>query len=86
MKVGQMLSCKETMRLVSMSLDRRLSWPEWLGMRMHLSMCRFCARVHRQMRFLRAAARRFQEGLPEIDDLRLSPAARQRIRAALFKP
>lgn len=54
-----MLSCKESSRLQSQALDRRLSIAEWLSLRVHTARCGVCTRVARQLSFLRLAARRF---------------------------
>jgi predicted anti-sigma-YlaC factor YlaD len=79
-----MLTCKEVSELVSQSLDRKLSLRERLGVRVHLLVCNACDRFAAQMRFLRAAARRFRELPPEDDTgVRLSDAARGRIRRRL---
>ena len=46
-------TCKETSLLVTQSLDRRLTWSERLGMRIHLTVCDNCTRFVRQMRLIR---------------------------------
>ena len=79
-----MLSCKQTARLVSLSYDKRLSWRERLGVRLHLLACDACRNFTRQMRFLREVTRRFAREQPEIDQhVRLSPEALGRITRAL---
>jgi len=78
-----MLSCKEVSLLLSRSCDQRLTWRERLAVRLHLLYCRGCARFEKQLRFLRAAARRFAESVGSAADKRLSEDARRRIRAAL---
>lgn len=80
-----MLSCKEVTRLVSMSYEKRLSWLERAGVRMHLLMCRFCTRFAQQMRFLHTACHRFQEFLQEDDTIHLSETARLRIHHVLSR-
>ena len=80
-----MLSCKQVTRLVSLSYEKRLSWPERVGVRMHLLMCRFCRRFAQQMRFLHAACYSFQQALQENDTIYLSQAARLRIHHALSR-
>jgi hypothetical protein len=80
-----MLSCKDTTRLASEALDRRLGLMEWMGMRFHLMMCIPCSRARRRLHFLRDAARRLgepgaEENLPGPS---LSPEARRRLQEAL---
>ncbi len=74
-----MLSCEEVTRLVSEGLDRRLSWTERWGVRLHQVYCLGCRRFARQIVFLRRAARQLRSD----DDVRLSAGARARIRRAL---
>lgn len=79
-----MLTCKEASALVSQSYDRRLSWGERLGLRLHLAICVACARFARQLRFLRTVARAFATtGVELATTERLSPAAKRRIAEAL---
>jgi hypothetical protein len=51
--MGLMKTCKETSLLVTQSMDRRLTWTERLGMRIHLAVCNNCARFTKQMRLIR---------------------------------
>jgi len=44
-----MLSCKETARLVSDGLDRRLSLWQRMNLRLHLMMCGACSAYRRQV-------------------------------------
>lgn len=78
-----MLSCKEVSLLLSKACDRKLPWRERLAVRLHLLYCRGCARVERQLQFLRAAARRLARTGILPDGTKLSATARSRIRAAL---
>ena len=54
-----MMSCKEVSRLVSESLDRKLSIWQRMQVRMHLMMCGMCTRFRKQTLFLHAAAKRY---------------------------
>ena len=75
-----MLTCKETALLVSQSYDRRLSWRERLGVRLHLVFCDACTHFRRQMKFLRRAISRFAQEREEIEkEVKLSSLARERI-------
>ena len=79
-----MLTCKQTARLVSMSYDKRLSWRERLGVRLHLLVCDACRNFTQQMRFLREATQQFAREQPETDNhVRLTPEALERIARVL---
>ena len=82
--VQLMFSCQEASLRVCESMDRHLSLHQRMMIRMHLAMCRFCRRFHRQMQCLRDIARdpRLQEaGMDE--SVSLSPEACERIKEAL---
>ncbi len=83
-----MLSCEETTRLISESLDRELPFRRRLAVRAHLLMCRYCSRYRKQLLFIEKAITHVVEG--EKDGVGashvgppLSPEARERIREAL---
>jgi Putative zinc-finger len=79
-----MLNCREVSRLVSDSLDRKLGWSDWLGMRLHLMICENCRRFSRQLRVLRRILRRGADEPDAFDALPgLSDRARGRIEQAL---
>ena len=56
-----MLSCKETTELISQGMDRRLSLPERMGLRLHLLVCRGCRATEQHLEFLRTATRAWQQ-------------------------
>jgi hypothetical protein len=58
-RLTHMLSCKEASRLLSRREDRRLAWPEWIKLSLHLRVCTACARFARQLALIRAALRRY---------------------------
>lgn len=81
-----MLTCRETTRLASDRLERRLSIREWLDLRTHTLVCPFCRRFTRQVRRMQ----KFFAMLSRLDDHRLAeigqqmPADRARmVRSAL---
>ena len=53
-----MLSCKDVTQLISRSMDASLPIGEWIGVRIHLLMCKFCARYERQLLLIRETLRR----------------------------
>jgi hypothetical protein len=79
-----MLTCKETSELISAQYDRRLGLRERLSMRLHLSMCRYCQAVARQIALIQRLV-----GLPggsvwtAGSGACLSAEGRERITAAL---
>lgn len=68
-------TCRDTTRLVSDSMDRRLSLRWRVEMKLHLLICVWCERYARQLIFLRDAVR--HEPPPATA---LSPEARERIK------
>jgi len=53
------LSCKEASRLISEGMDRRLSVPERITLRLHVGICDACTRFTSQVEFLRRALKVF---------------------------
>lgn len=51
--MGLIKNCKETSELVTQSLDRGLTFQERFAMRLHLLICRNCARFMKQMHLIR---------------------------------
>ena len=81
-----MLSCKDATRLISESMDRSLPLRKRIGVRVHLLICRFCARYERQLLLIRETARRIAEAKEwpgEPSGETLSEGTRERIRKSL---
>ena len=81
-----MLSCTDVTKLVSESMDRSLPLGKRIGVRLHLLICKFCARYERQLLLIRETARGLAAtveapGGPFGEPL--SEEARERIRIAL---
>lgn len=74
-----MLTCKEISKLVSESLDRKLSLRQRMGVQLHLMMCSLCRTYRQQMRALRNIVRHSEEFPTE----HLSDEARARIKVNL---
>lgn len=79
-----MLNCKEVSLKVSESLDQNLPLFQRLMIRMHLMMCRYCARFQRQLLLVREMARY----TPPMEDISgssatLSTDARARLKQTL---
>ncbi len=56
-----MMSCKEVSRLLSESMERKLSFWERIALWFHLSMCKLCKGFSKDLQQLREAARRHAE-------------------------
>jgi hypothetical protein len=84
-----MLSCKDVTQLISQSMDTALPVGKRIGVRIHLLMCRFCARYEKQLLLIRETVGSIvtAEETPEGASAELlSEEARERIRAALRHP
>jgi len=61
-----MLHCDKVSKFVSESMDRELSLVEKVGVRVHLLMCRHCARFARQLEHMRSAIRKESKNYPQL--------------------
>ena len=55
------LSCKEASRLLSQSMDRKMSVGELARLRLHLTLCDACRNFERQLKQLRQGVMRLFE-------------------------
>ncbi len=81
-----MMSCKEVSRLLSESMERKLSSWERIGLWFHLSMCKLCKGFSKDLQQLREAARRHAEDVENDtgdSDAVLSSEARERMKRRL---
>jgi hypothetical protein len=81
-----MLSCRDVTQLISRSMDASLPVGKRIGVRVHLLICRFCARYEKQLLLIRETVRRVAAaeelpGGPSAEEL--SEEARGRIRQSL---
>ncbi len=84
-----MLSCKDVTRLISESMDHSLPLGKRVGVRLHLLICKFCARYERQLLLIRETVRRLvatEERPGEVPGESMSVEARERIRKVLANP
>ena len=59
------LNCREATALVLAGEDRRLSFGERAGVRLHMLVCTACSRFERQGGLMRRALRRWKSGAEE---------------------
>jgi len=79
-----MFNCKAVSEKVCESMDRDIAVHERMMMRMHLLMCKYCARFWKQMKFLRQAVQFGEVPDSELDDsVALSKDARTRLKQSL---
>ncbi len=81
-----MRSCEEIGRLLSESMDRKLTLGQRIEVWLHLSMCRLCSGFSRMLQGLRQAMRHGSGPLAHDasgEPARLSGDARARIEAAV---
>ena len=76
-------TCKETSLLASRAMDERLPFADRLAMRMHLAICKNCARFNQQLQDMRRLFR--TETTADDDAAGLTPEARQRIATEMQK-
>ena len=80
-----MLPCRDVTQLISESMDTSLPIGKRIGMRLHLLMCKFCARYERQLLLIRETVRRIVS-TEEKPGETLSEEAKERIRKSLRNP
>jgi hypothetical protein len=79
-----MYNCKEVSEMVSESMDRALPFHQRVLIRMHLLMCKYCARCKEQYETIRAAMRYEELDGKELDASRsLSKDGKERLREFL---
>ncbi|SRR6266567_953224 len=75
--------CKQAARMQSDAVDRKLPFFQWLGLRLHLVLCKWCRRYGKQIRFLRDAAHEHPEEMAKPLPHKMSDEARERIKRRL---
>lgn len=78
-----MYSCRQASRIVSESLDRKLTMQEQINLRMHLFICSMCRNFKQNIYMLEQMMRRL--GLDDVMPETLSGKDRETILAGLGK-
>ncbi|MDX1953142.1 MAG: hypothetical protein SFY81_13255 [Verrucomicrobiota bacterium] len=75
--------CREATRLQSQALDTSLPARKFLGLRIHLALCRWCRRYGKQIVFIRSVAHKDKTHDEAPSRQAFPPEARQRIKERL---
>ncbi len=75
-------SCKKASKLASDACERRLTFTEWLRMRLHMAMCASCRNYEKEIRLIHDTLKRIHRH-PDGFAIDLPDEDRQRIRDAL---
>jgi hypothetical protein len=79
-----MYNCKEVSEMVSGSMDRTLPFYQRVLIRLHLLICKYCARCREQFETIRAASRYEELHGKELDDSQaLSNDGKERLKEFL---
>ena len=79
-----MFNCKDVSQRVSESMDRPLPLHQRILIKMHLMMCKYCARLRNQLLIIRDACRLENLHGKDLDDIHaLSDDAADRLKLAL---
>jgi hypothetical protein len=80
--------CKQTVEIISQSLERPLSMRERVLLKLHLWVCMWCVWYLEHLQIMRDTMRQNASEVPEMNSPtapRLSPEARERIKEAISK-
>jgi hypothetical protein len=75
--------CREMVKIITASMDAKLSWREWILMKVHLLSCDPCVNFLKQIKFIRTALSHSDEKIEAQQHISLSDAAKDRIKTAL---
>jgi len=77
-----MPTCKQASKLISLSLDRPLSWSEKLQLKLHLLICTACRRFKKQLILLGVALKLRRKMIENDPDIKLPLEVKNRILQA----
>ena len=79
-----MFCCRDVSQKISESMDRTLPLHHRMFIRIHILMCKYCARFRRQLLLLREAAQKMDLSPEALEAaVGLSPEARERMKKAI---
>src|SRR5260370_4360179 len=75
--------CREVVRILSQSMDSKLSLTMRIKLRLHYLICALCQRYEKQLHELRKFASSVPDHVDDFSADTLSPAAKERLKEAL---
>ncbi len=76
--------CRDVVKTITASMDAKLSWREWIVLKIHLLSCDPCVNFLKQIKFIRGTLQEGGHKLVEGDSsVKLSENARARLKEAL---
>ncbi len=76
--------CKEITKLITASMDAKLSWREWFLMKLHMLSCDPCVNFLKQLKFIRTTLHHSDEHPAQNDsNVKLDDNARSRLKEVL---
>jgi hypothetical protein len=76
-------TCPEVVRILSLGMDKDLSFIMRMKLRIHYLMCSFCERYMKQLKYIRQVSREFPEKIGDVSHASLPADAKERMKAAL---
>lgn len=77
-------NCKEMVKVITASMDARLSWREWFLMKIHMISCDPCVNFLKQLNFIRTTLHHSDAHLAQDDsNVKLDDDARSRLKKVL---
>ena len=78
-------NCRTITRVASESLDRKLTLRERLFLKMHFSVCVWCERFQKQIKFLKRTLGQSTDLIRELDSETLSPERKAAMKDSIQK-
>ncbi len=78
-----MLSCKQASQLLSHNLDRRLTFSEKCSLKLHLMICKFCARFANQLKLIQKSVRKTTTAIESDNQIRLPQSVHDKVTQAI---
>jgi hypothetical protein len=72
--------CADTSKLISESMDHRISGFKQFKVNFHLALCEFCCRYKEQLETMRRITSGLKEDEPDVDDSQLNDSAKERLK------